>query len=116
MIVMAYGSTLARLRTGQRPRNRSPNDQNLVEERRDAVAWLGSEPDRWRVETIAEKWPTKRPIDAVGQNPLDTMAPEAPFIYVDPEESLELAGRLDDWDGGAVRRLVETLDAYPRAE
>ncbi|MCU4973823.1 sulfatase [Halobacteria archaeon AArc-m2/3/4] len=89
--------------------------RNLVESNPEKTAELRATLDRWLVSQLSDDWPAQRPVDARGRDPLARTASIGPYLYVDPDDLLELYREHDHLGTDAqIEALERTMKTFPR--
>ena len=87
--------------------------ENLVASRPDVAAELSGELDAWTTRYLSDQWFEHRPVATRGIDPLAKMASYGPYLYVDPDELLELY-RETGRSGSQIAAVERTLESFPR--
>lgn len=91
-----------------------PNQtENLVDTYPTKAAEMRAHLDRWMAAHLSDEWNDHEPVETRGMDPLARMASYGPYLYVDPDELLDIYqehGRSDE----QVAALSRSMETFPR--
>lgn len=88
---------------------------NRIADQEDVADRLRDRLDGWIAEHVSTDWQEKQPADARGRDTLARMASSGPYLYVDPDDLLDLYETLDR-DDDQLAALERSLEEFPRSD